>query len=241
MIIQFFLLFLILFLLFLLSRKITANLYVLVYLLIRSKRLALGILSLVLLPGTTIHEISHFLLATLVRVKTGKLTIIPEIGEKGEVRAGKLEIEKADPFRHALIGLAPIFIGLLIIYYIGVFFFSNIQLITHNPQPITILGIYLLFATSTTMFSSKKDIESLVIVLPIIFLIFAVLYYLGLRIFLEENSILFLSRILQQLNKYLLFSAVFNFAVYLLIVSLINLLEKLLRRKVVRPSGGTSR
>lgn len=205
--------------LFLLSQKISAYIYSNVFVITKNKNLAIGVLLFILLPGTIIHEISHFLIATILRVPTGELTVIPTIGKDEEIKAGKLFLGETDPFRLSLIGLAPMIIGLTIIYFIGNTFFANFpQLITQNLQPTTILSFYLLFITSITMFSSKKDMKGLVIAAPIILILFISLYFVGIRIFFDKSLTGKIELFLSNLNYYLAVTAVINFSVFLLLL-----------------------
>lgn len=65
----------------------------------------------VLLPGTLLHEVSHWLAAHLLGVRTGRLQIGPEPTAGGAVRFGALEYVRPDPLRESLIGLAPLLSG----------------------------------------------------------------------------------------------------------------------------------
>ncbi len=231
MLIQLLFLIILLFLLFFLTRKISSTIYNCVYLTTLNQTLAIGTLTFVLLPGTIIHELSHFLAATLLRVQTGELSILPEIEKSGEVKAGKLMLGASDPFRHSIIGLAPVFTGIILIYITGRLFFTNFQLPAFNFQ--LIFGIYLLFIVSITMFSSKKDIESLIISGPIIILVFISLYVVGVRIFLDESLFRKLDFLLSDINRFL-FIATFSDYLILILLTLNNtLIEKILRRKIV--------
>ncbi len=226
MLVHLLLLIFILFLLFLIARKISSYIYLFLYLLTTSQTFSVSILSLILLPGTIIHELSHFFFASVLRVPTGELSVIPTIDEKtGQVKAGKLEIGKVDPFRHTIVGLAPTIIGIFLIYLTGKVFF---------PQQLTIIGYYLFFVVSTTMFSSKKDMESLKIALPITLLIILTFYLIGLRISLTLNLIVGTEKFLKELNSYLLISTLINFLVFLILVINLKLWQKILKRQILQ-------
>ena len=225
--------FILLLLLFFLSQRITTSLFQFFYFLTRQEKLSVGLLSFFLLPGTLIHELSHFLLAVLLRVKTGRLSLLPEIEKNGVVKTGRLELAQTDPFRRTLIGLAPLIIGLTLIYFLGKYLFSNFsQLITHNSQPITILLLfiicYLLFTISTTMFSSKKDLESLIVVGPLLLITMLLLEYFGVKIFIEEKTITEINLIFMNLNRYLLIANLLDYFLFFLLVILLKLLQKII-------------
>lgn len=230
-----FILFLILLLLIsILSQKISNLIYNVVYLLTNSKNFSLGVLIVILLPGTIIHEFSHLLVALLLRVPTGHLSILPTIDKTGQVQAGKLTIAKPDPFRHTLIGIAPLLIGLTLIFIIGRLFFSqSYSLTTHNLQPTTILGIYLYFVISATMFASRHDLESFVIVAPLIIIIIMTIYLIGVKIVFDQNLVSLVSSFLTQLNSYLAYVILINILIFLIFTGLISLLQKILGRKIV--------
>jgi hypothetical protein len=234
MFIQFILLLIFLSLLFFLSQKISTLVYSNVFLLTKSRGVAIGTVSFFLLPGTIIHELSHFLLATLLRVPTGELTVFPSVDQKtGEIRAGRLMIGETDPFRRLLTGIAPMVVGIAIIYCIGLFLISDIRQLTTERPVLLFVTSYLLFITTNTMFSSRKDLESLVIVAPVVFIVLALVYALGIRIMLDEKLIAQISIFLTRLNYYLGISLCLNFIVYLLLSIFLITESKLLRRKLV--------
>lgn len=229
----FFLLLFLFSLLYAVSIRLTSSIYGLTFLVTKSGKLALGILTLILLPGTIVHEMSHFFMATILHVRTGKMTIFPEALEKGKIRAGKLEIGDCDPFRKTLIGIAPMIIGLTLIYLIGYFFFP-FPFIPHAKYFILyILGSYLLITVSATMFSSPKDLESLIIVVPIITVIFFSLYFIGLRFSLTGSLLTKLEEYTGKLNFYLIITIAINFIIVLVNQWGISLFGKILGRKLV--------
>ena len=233
MLLHLILLFFLLILLFIFSKKTANYIYFIFFLITNSQKLSIAILSLILLPGTIIHELSHFLLASILRVPTGELSVIPTIDEKtGQVKAGKLEIGKVDPFRYAIVGLAPTIIGIFLIYVSGKLFFP--QQLAVNNYLLTTIGVYLLFIISATMFSSNKDMESLKIALPVTCLIILSLYFVGLRLSLTSTLIIKIESLLKELNGYLLISAVVNFLVFLILVINLKLWQKILKRQILQ-------
>jgi hypothetical protein len=67
-----------------------------------------------MLPGVAVHELSHWLVAGALNVRTTRFTLRPEASEEG-VRLGYIETEKPDPLRGTLIGIAPLVSGLAIV------------------------------------------------------------------------------------------------------------------------------
>lgn len=64
-----------------------------------------------LLPGTLLHELSHWLAARLLRVRTGSMSLGPQDVGGGIVRFGALEYQRPDCIRESLMGLAPLLTG----------------------------------------------------------------------------------------------------------------------------------
>lgn len=239
MLIQFFLFLFLIILLFLISRRTTITIYALFYLITKSRNFSLRLLAVILLLGTIIHEIAHFIFATILRVPTGELSVIPKIEEGNEMQTGKLEIGRVDPFRQTMVGLAPILAGLTIIYFLGKLFLPDYSLITNYQLPITNNNVllffafcYLIFDISSTMFPSKKDLESMIFVGPIIILAAVALYLIGIRIFLSENLTKNINTVLKDLNLFLLITAILDYIIFLFIGINLTLWQKILRRKI---------
>ena len=60
-----------------------------------------------LLPGILVHELSHWLAATLLGVRTGGISIWPS-RRGGRVRMGSVKVGRADPLRASLVGGASL-------------------------------------------------------------------------------------------------------------------------------------
>lgn len=212
---------------FFLVPHINTAVYHLVLLLTRSKKIALGILLFILLPGTIIHELSHFLVATLLFVRTGELTVIPKVEEES-IKAGSLKHANTDPIKRTLIGIAPMIIGLIIIYFLGNIIFNQF-----SNFPLLIANSYLLIAVSLSMFSSKKDLEVAIFVVPIFALIMLALYLNGLTVTFSQELYQKISHVLSQLNIYLLLALGLDIVVFLSLKSLIIIFQRLLKVKIV--------
>lgn len=114
---------------------------------------------LLFFPGIIIHELSHFFVASLLLVPTGKISFFPE-----EEKMGSVQVAKADPVRQTLIGLAPTLAGTAAILAIFFFalklpikvlavseLFSLFKITRHLPW------LYLIFSINNTMFASPED------------------------------------------------------------------------------------
>lgn len=149
-----------------------------------SRFLSIHVLSFLFLPGVIVHELSHWLIASILFVRVGEIEFKPKIEDHG-LKLGSVAIAKTDPIRRAIIGFAPIFVGLIIILGAVHIFTANLSFFWSNQIYIAVflvLGIfYILFVVSNTMFSSKADMEG-TLELSIVFLvIFIALYFTGFR------------------------------------------------------------
>lgn len=159
--------------------------------------------AILFLPGTIVHELSHFVMATLLIVRSGKLEFIPE--EQGDgVKLGSVSIEKTDPIRKLLIGSAPFIFGTSII--LGFLFYTSYNNLLGDWRVVAFL-VFLIFEIGNTMFLSQSDIEGSwkVFIILITFMALGVVFKIDLSfisaelIFTEDNV-----RILQTANLYLL-------------------------------------
>ncbi len=132
---------------------------------------AVRLLFYLLLPGILLHELSHYLVAKLLWVQTGKFKI--GVGQtRGRlISLGSVNIQRTDPLRESLIGVAPFVVGIGAIWLIvglgfdlwplqGLSigeFFSRVQHYANDWT--TWLDLYLIFAVSTSMIPSESDRE----------------------------------------------------------------------------------
>lgn len=128
---------------------------------------------LLLLPGILLHEGSHWLVATLLRVKVSGISIGPARKRGGQVRFGSVRVARTDPLRDSLIGLAPLIAGSLAILLIasqgfGLPFPAHVSppqqlrqvlanLADYTTVPDALLLLYLIFAISNAMLPSESD------------------------------------------------------------------------------------
>jgi hypothetical protein len=88
-------------------------------LLVRDADLALVLYSLLMLPGVLVHEASHWIVATLLGVRAGAFSVVPERLPDGTLRLGYVETEHVDPLRESLIGAAPLLAGAAVIIFVS--------------------------------------------------------------------------------------------------------------------------
>lgn len=125
---------------------------------VRSERIVIWLLSVIFLPGTFIHELSHLLSAELLLVPTSDLHIIPELLPDRTVKLGSVRMAQTDRIRRFLIGTAPLLVGTLILW-ISTYVVAT--MFVDSPIAWSV-HIYILFQVSHSMFSSRKDLEGAV-------------------------------------------------------------------------------
>jgi hypothetical protein len=103
----------------LVQRWLHRELQALFLLLTRDATITIGLFSLLFFPGVFVHELSHFLMAKILGVKTGRFSLIPKVQANGTLRLGYVEAAQVDFFREALIGTAPLISGVGLITWIG--------------------------------------------------------------------------------------------------------------------------
>ena len=161
--------------LFLMKRWLNRHIQGLGLLLIGDNETAMLLYFVLLLPGIIIHELSHWLAAKLLGVRTGKITLWPSKRRGNQMRMGSVKVGRTDPFRGSLIGLAPLISGSFAILIIGqlilglgdlgeVLVTGNWEqiwesLLVHLQAPDFWLWLYLIFAVSNAMLPSESDRE----------------------------------------------------------------------------------
>ena len=189
-------------LLFILSRIISKTL---------SGFLSIRVLSLIFLPGVIVHELSHALSASILFVRVGDIDFTPKV-ENRELKLGRVAIAKTDPVRRAIIGFAPVFVGVLLILGIVYFLSGNLMFFQASEIYITISAVfgiaYILFVISNTMFSSKADMEGTLELLAVFLVIFTAAYFAGFRFPSFFIKSLFSNEIVVLVQKSCIFLAV---------------------------------
>ncbi len=138
---------------------------------------AIMVMQFVLLfPGILLHEISHWVAAKLLGVRTLGFSVWPQKKGQGKFQYGAVRIASADILRSSLIGLAPFVGASLVLILIG-----RYALGTETLRQVVALGqwsglwgalaeatrapdfwvwLYLIFAVSNAMFPSAADREA---------------------------------------------------------------------------------
>ncbi|HCQ31412.1 TPA: hypothetical protein DIU27_03470 [Candidatus Collierbacteria bacterium] len=149
--------------------------------------------SVIFLPGTVIHEMSHFFFAIITGARTGKIEIFPEYleddwedEEKGRsVALGYVQTQKLNPIQGLFVGTAPFIVGMFLLVWLA----SLLQTSYASGQIIFLcLQGYLFFTVANSFFPSWSDIRQ-TLPMVIIFLITGFLtWMLGVQVFVNPSS-----------------------------------------------------
>jgi len=157
----------------LLQRLLHREIQAVFLILTREPRLTMVFFSMIFLPGVFLHELSHFLMAKILFIRTGKFSIFPQALPDGRLQLGYVETSRSDIVRDSLVGAAPLIVGTLFVAYVAVYHlqlrvlwevFRNGQLdlfwmgVRALPNAKDFyLWFYLAFAVSSTMMPSQSD------------------------------------------------------------------------------------
>ena len=103
----------------LVRRKFTQLLFEVLMGLFKNQRMVGLIFGFVFLPGVIIHEGSHWITAKLLGVQTHRFSLMPTWTDEGTLRFGYVEMTKPDHLRAALVGLAPLVLGTIVVLWIA--------------------------------------------------------------------------------------------------------------------------
>ena len=176
------------------SRLILKELFILLRKFFQSDFVVFSLVSLLFLPGTIIHESAHFITALLLILPVKSMTVFPKWDEN-EIKLGEVLFIKKDFLRAILVGVAPVFFGIGILF--SLFYF---HIYPANNIGLNIFYAYLIFSISANMFSSKQDLKDLLLIIPVILLIIIIIYVFNIKI--NMNS---LNVIMNNINRYIFF------------------------------------
>jgi hypothetical protein len=163
--------------------------------------------SILVLPGTIIHELSHWLVAEILQVRTGEITILPELkGESGSERLGSVATEKSDPFRGFLIGIAPFITGIGILLVFGQLIATG--WIEHWIWWQILLLAYGIMVVGNSMLISREDRRTWPVMIILIMIVIGIMYVV--RIQLSANVNLWIVNTFSRINLVLGVTAGFN-------------------------------
>lgn len=211
------------FALYFLSHQTTNEFFYFLRAFTRNQKTVFVLVSVLFFPGTVLHEMAHYFFALITNLKVREVKLFPEFNE-GYIKLGRVLYEKKDFVRGLIVGIAPIIIALFFFWWLGAFrIFPNDNLYLN-----LILG-YLVFAVSSTMFSSKQDLVDLIYIIPLIIIIVGAVYIFDIRADLILNNGKVIENavaVIKTINFYLLFSLVINIFLILVFKSFRKILKK---------------
>jgi hypothetical protein len=186
-----------------LQRFLQREIQAIFLLITRQPDISMALFSLLFLPGVLLHEASHFFMAKVLGVKTGRFSIIPRKLEGGRIRLGYVETAQTDHFRDGLIGAAPLISGGLFVAFAGVYhlglnaiwvtiihgqwsgFAQAIQSVVLTPD--FWIWFYLVFTVSSTMMPSASDRRAWTPLIFILLVMLVLILLIGLGPWLLTN------------------------------------------------------
>jgi hypothetical protein len=178
-----------------LERYLQREIQAVFLLLTRQPEISMALFSLLFLPGVLLHELSHFIVAKVVDVPTGRFSIIPRKLGDGRIRLGYVETVQTDFVRDALIGVAPLVSGVVFVAVVGV---SRLginslwdgmlqgKMSSLNPilssiiaRPDFWLWFYLVFTVSSTMLPSASDRRAWLPLILVLLFFFVIILIIG--------------------------------------------------------------
>jgi hypothetical protein len=187
-----------------LQRRLHFETQAIFFLITKRTDLALALFSLLFFPGVILHEVSHYLMARLLQVKTGKFSLLPQPLPDGRLRLGYVETSSTDVFRDALIGIAPLVSGGIFVGYAALFplglplYFEGagdgwlqdflLSIRTLPDRPDFWIWFYLTFAVSSTMMPSASDRRAWLPVIVLSVLLVGLAALVGAGPWLVQNA-----------------------------------------------------
>jgi len=156
-----------------LQRALQREVQTIFLLVTRREDISITLFSVLFFPGVLLHEGSHFVMARVMGVRTGRFSLIPRPTGDGKLQLGFVETASVDWFRDALIGMAPFLAGGLFVAFAGlrqlqllmlgqVLWFEGPQVFSQSlslliARPDFWLWFYLALVVSSTMLPSESD------------------------------------------------------------------------------------
>lgn len=204
-------------------------------LLFRSKKAGLWLYSLFFLPGTIVHELSHWLTAEILRVPTGEINVLPDLSDEdgGQVKnLGSVMTARTDPVRATLIGLAPLIVGMFVLIILTALLTRQLE--SESSWYVLALIFYGILVTANSMLSSSADLRFWPVFLIVIVGLLLTTRFSGISVnpSLQSN----LNGVLQSTNFALVLSLGVDLVILIILFSFRRFLETIFRKRIVRSS-----
>lgn len=192
-------------LLYLITRSTLRGLFIYLSSFTRNKKVVYALISTIYFPGTLLHETAHLAMATILLLRIKEIQIFPKITAENTIKLGHVLYEKRGAIRGVLVGAAP--------FFVGIAFFWSLTYFNLFPNPnlwLTILFGYLIFAVSSTMFSSRQDLVDILYAIPLVIMGIGIVYIFDLTAGFEG--------LIRIINLYLFFPLVINFFIWIITI-----------------------
>lgn len=194
-------------------------------------RIGIFVYSLIFLPGTILHELSHWIVAEILQVPTGKLSVLPslEADGQGEEKLGYVMTGRTGIIRGFLIGFAPMFTGIAVLVVLG---YLLDTLWPAAPVWQMLLVIYGLVVVSNSMIVSGADRRHWPVAAVLFILTGLVIVYAGITV--PVSVMQFASRALYRIDQILGLTIGLNLAMIIGSYVLRRILERVTNKRVMR-------
>jgi hypothetical protein len=200
----------------LLQRLLHREIQAVFLILTRDARLTIVIFQIIFLPGVFLHEGSHFLMAKILRVRTGGFSVIPQALPDGRLRLGYVETAKSDILRDSLIGAAPLIFGTLFVAFAAInrlnmdvlwvtirngqfnLFWMGVGILPRMQD--FWLWFYLVFTVSSTMMPSESERHAWLELVISVGILFAIALLIGAGPWMLSNVAPLLSNFLSSVG-----------------------------------------
>jgi hypothetical protein len=159
-----------------LSSQLSVRTQLVVYYATGSLDLATVAIFLVLLPGVFVHELSHWLAAKLLGLRTSKFRVWPT-RYKDRIGLGSVSVQRGGTWRDSAVGMAPLISGSVLLALVGAAVFQSdlmLQQLAQGrlldtlgaffdalAQPDGAIWAYALFVIGNSMMPSRSDRQPL--------------------------------------------------------------------------------
>lgn len=179
--------------------------------------------SLIFLPGTIIHEISHFFAAAVSGARTGRIEIFPRLQpdkiatsqtpRNDHVRLGSVQTQELGIIRGFIVGVAPFITGIGLLVWIS----TSLRLTIYDLRLFDLALLYLFFTIANSLFLSWQDLKLALPLMVTMAILTAGSYFWGIRpSFTAEGRIL---QTIEHLNQALLTGVAINIAIGLVLLT----------------------
>jgi hypothetical protein len=171
------------------------HLYGVGWVLTNSKKTATALYYVLLLPGVFVHEFTQYLVAGALNVRIRRVIAWPEAQDNGTLRLNFITIQRARPLERAIIGAAPLGVGLTLVWVISTQILNLEEVLNALLQgdanllapalrelgstPDFYLWLYLMFAIGNAMLPTPADREGWPLVLGVFGVILVFLLIIG--------------------------------------------------------------